>query len=137
MADAMVFSIPMRVRFRGITVREGMLIRGDAGWGEWSPFLEYVADEAAAWVRWAEGAAAGDWPEAVRGRGPVRGAVPGVSPEGARSWGFLTPSNEVLVARLHEREHQSAGVVTGAGTRGHAEVQRRVAPEGAAAVIDG
>ena len=36
-----VFSIPMRTRFRGITVREGMLLRGHAGWGEFSPFLEY------------------------------------------------------------------------------------------------
>ncbi len=38
-----VFSIPMRTRFRGITVREGVLLRGDGGWGEWSPFLEYAA----------------------------------------------------------------------------------------------
>ena len=38
-----VFSIPMRTRFRGISVREGVLVRGDAGWGEWSPFLEYDA----------------------------------------------------------------------------------------------
>ena len=36
-----VYSIPMRTRFRGITVREGMLLRGAAGWGEFSPFLEY------------------------------------------------------------------------------------------------
>ena len=42
-----VFSIPMRTRFRGITVREGVLLRGDAGWGEWSPFLEYDAAVAA------------------------------------------------------------------------------------------
>ena len=33
MTEVRVFSIPMRVRFRGITVREGMLIRGDAGVG--------------------------------------------------------------------------------------------------------
>ena len=37
--DLRVFSIPLRTRFRGITVREGVLLRGDAGWGEWSPFL--------------------------------------------------------------------------------------------------
>ena len=41
MTRTAVFSIPMRLPFRGITVREGMLIRGDAGWGEFSPFLEY------------------------------------------------------------------------------------------------
>ena len=43
MSQTRVFAIPLRTRFRGITVREGMLLRGDAGWGEWSPFLEYHA----------------------------------------------------------------------------------------------
>ena len=38
-----VFSIPLRTRFRGITVREGVLLEGAAGWGEFSPFLEYDA----------------------------------------------------------------------------------------------
>ena len=56
MIDVAVFSIPMRVRFRGITVREGLLIRGEAGWGEWSPFLEYDADEAIGRVSEALGA---------------------------------------------------------------------------------
>ena len=45
-----VFSIPMRTRFRGITVREGVLLHGDAGWGEFSPFLEYDARVAAPWL---------------------------------------------------------------------------------------
>jgi o-succinylbenzoate synthase len=83
--DGVVFSIPMRVRFRGITVREGLLIRGEAGWGEWSPFLEYDADEAAAWLRCAEEAAAGDWPEPVRDRVPVNVTVPVLSPQDAHA----------------------------------------------------
>ena len=78
-----VFSIPMRVRFRGISVREGMLIRGDAGWGEWSPFLEYDSSESLPWLRCAEEAAAGDWPEPVRDRVPVNVTVPVLSPEEA------------------------------------------------------
>ena len=61
-ARVTVWSVPMRTRFRGITVREGMLLRGEAGWGEWSPFLEYDAAEAEPWLRCAEEAAAGDWP---------------------------------------------------------------------------
>ena len=85
MTDVRVFSIAMRVRFRGITVREGMLIRGEAGWGEWSPFLEYDADEAAAWLRCAEEAAAGDWPEPVRDRVPVNVTVPVLSPDDAHA----------------------------------------------------
>ncbi len=47
-----VLAIPMRTRFRGITVREVALVAGRApGWGEWSPFLEYDAAEARALVR--------------------------------------------------------------------------------------
>ena len=68
MPDLAVWSIPMRTRFRGITVREGVLLRGEAGWGEWSPFLEYDARESLPWLRCAEEAAAGDWPEPVRDR---------------------------------------------------------------------
>jgi O-succinylbenzoate synthase len=34
-----VVSLPMRVRFRGITVREVALIEGPAGWGEFGAFL--------------------------------------------------------------------------------------------------
>src|SRR4051794_6339881 len=73
----------MRVRFRGITAREGVLIRGAAGWAEWSPFLEYDAEESLPWLRCAEEAAAGDWPEPLRDRVPVNVTVPVVSPEDA------------------------------------------------------
>jgi O-succinylbenzoate synthase len=78
-----VFSIPMTTRFRGITVREGALIEGAAGWGEWSPFVEYPPVEAEAWLRCAEEAAAGDWPDPVRSRVPVNATVPVVSPQAA------------------------------------------------------
>jgi len=79
-----VWSIPMRTRFRGITVREGVLIRGDVGWGEWSPFLEYSPEVAEPWLRCAEEAAAGDWPEPVRSSVPVNVTVPAVGPDRAR-----------------------------------------------------
>ncbi|CUR54504.1 o-succinylbenzoate synthase [metagenome] len=83
--EARVFSIPMRTRFRGITVREGLLIRGEAGWGEWSPFLEYDAEVAEPWLRCAEEAAAGDWPAPVRDRIPVNVTIPAVGPEQAHA----------------------------------------------------
>ena len=44
------FAIPMTTRFRGITVREGALIEGPAGWGEFSPFAEYGPRESARWL---------------------------------------------------------------------------------------
>jgi O-succinylbenzoate synthase len=74
----------MRTRFRGITVREGLLLRGDAGWGEWSPFLEYDPAVAEPWLRCAEEAAAGDWPAPLRDSVPVNVTVPAVGPERAR-----------------------------------------------------
>ena len=79
-----VWSVPMRTRFRGITHREGVLIRGEVGWGEWSPFLEYSAKVSEPWLRCAEEAAAGDWPRPLRDRVPVNVTVPVVSPEHAR-----------------------------------------------------
>src|SRR5690242_3378980 len=71
----------MTTRFRGITVREGALIEGAAGWGEWSPFLEYPPEVAEPWLRCAEEAAAGDWPAPVRDVVPVNATVPVVSPQ--------------------------------------------------------
>jgi len=80
-----VYSLPMRTKFRGITVREGVLIPGPAGWGEWSPFLEYDAEVAEPWLRCAEEAAAGDWPAPVRDSVPVNVTVPAVGPEQAHA----------------------------------------------------
>lgn len=79
-----VVSIPLRTRFRGITVREAALIEGPAGWGEWSPFGEYDAGVAEPWLRCAEEAAAGDWPSPLRDRVPVNVTVPAVGPDRAR-----------------------------------------------------
>ena len=85
MAETRVFAIPLRTRFRGITVREGMLIEGVGGWGEWSPFLEYEPAVAEPWLRCAEEAAAGDWPEPLRDVVPVNVTVPAVGPEQAQA----------------------------------------------------
>jgi O-succinylbenzoate synthase len=80
-----VYSIPMTTRFRGISVREGALVEGAAGWGEWSPFVEYPPEEAEAWLRCAEEAAAGDWPQPVRTSVPVNVTVPVVAPAAAHA----------------------------------------------------
>ncbi|QNN51267.1 o-succinylbenzoate synthase [Nocardioides mesophilus] len=81
--DWHVWSVPMRTRFRGITVREGMLVRGEAGWGEFSPFLEYDARVAAPWLRAAREAADEGWPAPLRDSVPVNVTVPAVGPEQA------------------------------------------------------
>ena len=80
-----VLSIPMRTRFRGITVREVALVEGAAGWGEWSPFLEYDAAEARPWFEAALEAAEHGWPAPVRDRVPVNVTVPAVGPAQAHA----------------------------------------------------
>ncbi len=75
-----VYSIPMRARFRGITVRQGVLVRGAAGWGEWSPFLDYGDAEIVSWLRAADEAAERGWPAPVRDAVPVNCTVPAVGP---------------------------------------------------------
>lgn len=80
-----VWSIGLRQRFRGLTVREGLLLRGDAGWGEFSPFLEYDDAVARPWLRAALEAADEGWPDAVRDVVPVNVTVPAVDPAAAHS----------------------------------------------------
>ena len=77
------FAIPMPVRFRGVTIREGALIEGPAGWGEFSPFAEYGPRECARWLASALESATLDWPAPVRDRIPVNVTVPAVGPEQA------------------------------------------------------
>ena len=73
-----VYAIALRAPFRGLSVREGVLIRGDAGWGEFSPFREYDDDESAGWWRAAAEAADGGWPKPVRSTVPVNATIPAV-----------------------------------------------------------
>jgi O-succinylbenzoate synthase len=80
---ARVYAIPMRTRFRGITVREGMLIEGPAGWGEFCPFTEYDDTESASWLATAVEQCTVGWPAPVRGRVPINCTVPAVGPERA------------------------------------------------------
>lgn len=71
----------MRVRFRGITVREVALFHGPAGWGEFGAFPEYGPPEAAHWLLSAIEAAYREPPAPLRDRIPVNATVPAVAPE--------------------------------------------------------
>jgi o-succinylbenzoate synthase len=78
-----VFSLPMGVRFRGVARREGVLIWGAAGVGEFSPFEEYGDDESAAWLAAALEAADQPYPQPVRTAVAVNCTVPAVDAERA------------------------------------------------------
>lgn len=85
------FTVELRTRFRGLTSRRGVLIRGAAAdgterWGEYSPFPDYDAPRASRWWAAAMEAARGDWPEPVRTSVAVNSIVPQVDPESARAY---------------------------------------------------
>ena len=71
-----VVQLPMRTKFRGITVREVALIQGERGWGEFSPFIEYDDLESKPWLDSAIEAAFGEpftcYREAIR----INGTIP-------------------------------------------------------------
>ena len=78
-----VFDIPLRVPFRGVTRRQGILFEGEAGRAEWSPFREYGDEEAATWLRAAVAVAREGHPEPLRDRVAVNGIIPAIGPDEA------------------------------------------------------
>jgi O-succinylbenzoate synthase len=80
-----VYSVPLRTRFRGIDVRDGVLVRGAAGWGEFSPFWDYDLAESRRWWAAAEEAACVGWPAPLRDSVPVNVTVPAVDAERAHA----------------------------------------------------
>lgn len=75
--------IPMRHRFRRVDHREAVLIRGPAGWGEFSPFPDYPPEVTTRWLAAALELACGELPEPGREAVPVNVTVPAVDPETA------------------------------------------------------
>ena len=71
-----VVALPMKTSFRGITVREVALIKGEYGWGEFSPFLEYDDAESAPWLACAIEAATQPKPKTYRTEVAVNGTIP-------------------------------------------------------------
>jgi O-succinylbenzoate synthase len=97
-----VWSIPMRTRFRGITTREGVLIQGPAGWGEFSPFLDYGEPACVPWWRAAREAAYDGWPEPLRMAIPVNVTVPAVG--AAQAAEIVRASNGCRTAKVKVAE---------------------------------
>ncbi|MGD9605904.1 MAG: o-succinylbenzoate synthase [Leucobacter sp.] len=78
LARARVVAIPTRTRFRGVSVREAVLFDAPNGASEFSPFVEYGDDEAAAWLDAAIEFGWGAVPPARRERIAVNATVPAV-----------------------------------------------------------
>ena len=71
-----VIALPMKTKFRGITVREVALFKGEYGWAEFSPFLEYDDAESAPWLASAIEAATTPKPKLYRTSIAVNGTIP-------------------------------------------------------------
>jgi O-succinylbenzoate synthase len=99
---ARVYAIPMRTRFRGITVREGMLIEGPAGWGEFCPFAEYDDAESASWLATTIEQCTVGWPAPVRDRIPINCTIPAVGPERAHE---ITAQSGCATAKVKIADH--------------------------------
>jgi O-succinylbenzoate synthase len=80
LASARVVALPLRTRFRGLTVREAMVFEGPQGWTEFSPFVEYDDVEAAAWLRAAYDFGWMPAPKLYRDQVLVNATVPAVDP---------------------------------------------------------
>jgi O-succinylbenzoate synthase len=78
LATARVVDLPLVAPFRGLTSREAVLIEGPAGWCEFSPFVEYDDEEAAAWLRAALEFGWQDTPATLRDLIPVNATVPAI-----------------------------------------------------------
>ncbi|MGV0836584.1 o-succinylbenzoate synthase [Mycolicibacterium thermoresistibile] len=73
-----IVALPMRVPFRGVTVREIALIEGPVAWGEFGAFPEYGPAEAAAWLAAGLESAYKSPPLIRRHRIPINATVPAV-----------------------------------------------------------
>ena len=74
-----VIALPTKTNFRGITVREVALFKGEYGWAEFSPFLEYDDAEAAHWLASAIEAATTPRPQLFRTAVAVNGTIPALN----------------------------------------------------------
>ncbi|MDQ6657682.1 MAG: o-succinylbenzoate synthase [Actinomycetota bacterium] len=85
LSTARVFALPMVTRFRQVTVREGVLLSGPAGWAEFAPFRDYDDIACVPWLLAAVDSARHRWPAALRQQIEVNTTVPVVPPAQAHT----------------------------------------------------
>lgn len=117
---APVFAIPTTEQIGGLSVREGMLLEGPQGWGEFSPL---PGDRSL--VRWLTAATEPGtvgWPDPVRGRVPIAVTIPAVDAARARELagasGCRTAAIEVGLASLADDVERVQAARDGIGEDG-------------------
>ena len=99
------YAVPLRTRFRGITVRHGLLLKGPLGWGEFCPFEEYPDEVAAAWLATAVEACTVGFPTPLRSSVPVNVTVPAV---GAQAAFDLVRASGCTTAKVKVADHPAS-----------------------------
>ena len=75
-----VIELPLRSKFRGLTKREVALFKGNIGWAEFSPFIEYGDQESKNWLNSAVEAATVNFSK-NRDKVLVNGTIPEINNE--------------------------------------------------------
>lgn len=118
LAHVAVVDLPMAVRFRGVERREALLVRGPAGWGEFSPFAEYEDAESSAWLAAALEAAWVGSPVPLRDRVEVNATVPAVVPDAVPGVLAAFPGCATVKVKVAERgQHLADDVARVAAVR--------------------
>ena len=81
LASLRVLALPMRTTFRSLNIRETALFKGENGWGEFAPFVEYSDQESLQWLESAIEAADKALSPALRESIPINATVPASNDE--------------------------------------------------------
>ena len=81
LASLRVLALPMRTTFRSLNIRETALFKGENGWGEFAPFVEYSDQESLPWLESAIEAADKPLSPALRELIPINATVPASNDE--------------------------------------------------------
>ena len=81
LASLRVLALPMRTTFRSLDIRETALFKGENGWGEFAPFVEYSDQESLPWLESAIEAADKPLSPALREFIPINATVPASNDE--------------------------------------------------------
>lgn len=119
---AIVYRLPLNVRFRGISERSGVLLRGPGGWAEFAPFFDYDDEASVPWLRAAFGHATAGLPEQRGESIPVNVTIPAVGPE--RAFALASAPHGCTTAKVKVADRGARGLADDAADEVAADLAR-------------